>query len=464
MIIHGENIEVLKTFPDNHFSSIVTDAPYGLSKEPNTEEMLKAWLEHGYLEVKGGGFMGREWDAFVPQPLFWKEAFRVLKPGGHVLSFFGNRTYDWGVMAMRLAGFEIRDCIQWVYGSGFPKSHNISLAIDKMAGAEREVTGTGTAGKGFNKVKGFGKNTTKSDEYTSEWDVTAPTTDEAKKWDGWGSALKPASEPIVLARKPLEKGLSIAENILKWGTGGLNIDACRIPGEPWKWGTQTDIRGGNYNTNKPSDGHVHSRNIESNPKGRFPANFIHDGSEEVERQFPNTKSGVMEGKQGGFGNSDLVFGANSETPEAISYGDSGSAARFFYIAKASQTERNWGLGKGKGSALKHNSTMRDIENTDWKEVNENNHPTLKPVKLMQYLVRMVTPPGGICVDPFAGSGTTGIACKLEGFEFVGIDQEEDFCKIAEARIESWTDDLEVMVEREVKEAKKDKTQLGFEFE
>ena len=149
IIITGNNIDSLKNYPDNFFDSIVTDPPYGLGKEPNAEEMLQAWITTGYLEVKGAGFMGKEWDAFVPQPIFWKEVFRVLKHGGHVVSFFGTRTYDWGVMSMRLAGFEVRDCIQWIYGSGFPKSHNISIALDKMQGAEREVVGTGKAGKGF---------------------------------------------------------------------------------------------------------------------------------------------------------------------------------------------------------------------------------------------------------------------------------------------------------------------------
>lgn len=452
-VICGDNVDVLKGMPDNSVDSVVTDAPYGLGKEPNATEMLSAWIEHGYLEVKGGGFMGNSWDAFVPQPIFWKEVFRVLKPGGHVLCFFGTRTYDWGVMAMRLAGFEVKDQIIWSHGQGFPKSHNISLAIDKMHDAEREVIGTGKAGKAFNKVKGFGVNTTKSEDYTSNWDVTAASSEDAKKWDGYGTALKPAIEPIVLAKKPIEKGLSIAENVLKWGTGAINIDASRIEGEPWKWGTQTDIKGGNYNTNKPSNGNVHAKNIESDPKGRFPANLIIDGSDEVMAMFPNTKSGEMNGEQGGFGNSDLVFGENSKTPEAISYGDNGSAARFFYVAKPSKQERNWGLGETAEYALKQNSTMRDIENVDWKEFNENYHPTLKPVQLMRYLVKMITPPGGTCLDPFNGSGTTGIACKLEGFFYIGIEMTKAFCDISIKRIANWVDDLESMVKNKKKQDK-----------
>ncbi len=451
MIIHGNNIEVLKTFPDNHFSSIVTDAPYGLGKEPKAEEMLKAWLEHGYLEVKGTGFMGKKWDAFVPQPLFWKEAYRVLKPGGHVLSFFGTRTYDWGVMAMRLAGFEIKDCIQWLYGSGFPKSHNISKALDKMPGIENEINA----------------------------------------WEGWGTALKPANEPIVLARKPLEKGLTISENILKFGTGGINIDAIRIAGEPWKWGTQTDIKGGNYNTNKPSNGDVYATNVESNPKGRFPANIIlshHPACECIGLKKIKGSScspdDVGKGRDGNFTNGiygkkaskvtvshtddngeEIVedWNCHDECPVKIMDNQSAGSSRFFYVAKVSPSERNWGLGGVHKPILKHNSTMRDIENADWKEANVNNHATIKPVSLMRYLVRMITPPGGICLDAFVGSGSTGIACKLEGFEFVGIDEDIESCKISEGRIENWTDDLETMKHESIreilKESKKDLSQL-----
>jgi len=531
MIIHGNNIEVLKTFPDNHFSAIVTDPPYGLGKEPDAAEMLKAWLEHGYLEVKGGGFMGKSWDAFVPQPLFWKEAFRVLKPGGHVLSFFGTRTYDWGVMAMRLSGFEIRDCCYWHYGSGFPKSHNISKAMDKMAGAEREVTGTGTAGKGFNKVKGFGKNTTKSDEYTSEWDVTAPATNEAKQWSGWGSALKPASEPIVMARKPLEKGLSIAENILKWGTGGLNIDASRIrfnsdSEKSAVFGRGTNIIGGNYVGATHSDGRT---NVPPDDNGRFPANIIltHNpackcvglkkvkGSscspDDVGKGTVNTLNNGILGKgkggiitsaytdengeeivedwecvddcpvrimdeQSGISKSSDTkrnrntlgsFGMpNDETPE---YNDKGGASRFFYVAKASVSERNWGLEgfdekeMGKNQSSLDGGKMLTGSGNERSNSRQNHHPTIKPVKLMQYLIRMITPPGGICLDPFSGSGTTGIACKLEGFEFLGIEMDEEYCKIAESRIENWTDDLETMVivqqKEEKRNEKKDLSQL-----
>ena len=179
MIINGNNIDLLKKYPDNYFDAIVTDPPYGLGKEPDTAKMLKAWLEVGYMEVKGSGFMGKEWDAFVPQPIFWKEIYRVLKHGGHILSFFGTRTYDWGVMAMRLAGFEVRDCIQWLYGSGFPKSHNISKAIDKFKGTFVEGQESENSRSG---VKGDKNGYDHSKRIT----LTNPQSDSAKQWDGWG--------------------------------------------------------------------------------------------------------------------------------------------------------------------------------------------------------------------------------------------------------------------------------------
>ncbi|NBO23495.1 site-specific DNA-methyltransferase, partial [bacterium] len=235
-VFNGDNIELLKKYPDNYFDAIVTDPPYGLGKEPNAEQLMRDWIEKGYHEVGGSGFMGKEWDAFVPQPIFWKEVFRVLKNGGHVLAFYGSRTYDWGVMAMRFAGFEVRDCIQWLYGSGFPKSHNISKAIDKMYGAEREVLGEvehwGRKNRSYSNASDenmhFKYNENNNKKEGSKMPLTAPSTDQAKQWNGWGSALKPANEPIVLARKPLEKGLSIAENVLKWGVGAINIDGCRV--------------------------------------------------------------------------------------------------------------------------------------------------------------------------------------------------------------------------------------------
>lgn len=466
IVINGDNIELLKNYPDNYFDAVVTDPPYGLGKEPNAQELMKDWVEKGYHEISGKGFMGKEWDAFIPQPIFWREVYRVLKHGGHVLSFFGTRTYDWGVMSMRFAGFEVRDCIQWLYGSGFPKSHNIGKAIDKIEGNERKVVGELKNKVNLNATKEGDKSFYESAWQNKEY-IDVPITKGDSQWEGWGSALKPANEPIVLARKPLEKGLSIAENILKWGVGGINIDASRISGGAKKWETP---RGGIWMTNSEA-----KSELIDNPKGRFPANIILTHHEDCEckgtkKVKPSNSSGKASEKGGGFskgmfgdGTSDNIGGGftdadgnetiedwdchedcpirildeksgvsksgdiktykqknidsyNGSMPtikEVNFKGDKGGASRFFYVAKASKAERNKGLD------------------------NSNFHPTVKPIKLMQYLVKMITPPNGIVLDPFCGSGTTGVACKLDGFQFVGLEQDPEYAKIAEARINNY---------------------------
>jgi DNA modification methylase len=534
IILTGNNIDSLKKYPDNFFDSIVTDPPYGLGKEPNAEEMLRAWITEGYLEVKGTGFMGKEWDAFVPQPIFWKEVFRVLKHGGHVVSFFGTRTYDWGVMSMRLAGFEVRDCIQWIYGSGFPKSHNISKAIDKMYGAEREVVGQGKAGKGFNKVKGFGTNTTKSDEFTSEWDVTEASTDQAKEWDGWGSALKPANEPIVLARKPLEKGLSIAENVLKWGTGAINIDVSRINHNEEQKFTNREQRKEGWNMDNCGFDSTNNHTASADPSGRFPSNVIlthhpqceclglkkvkgssclpsdigkgktekstngiygekvnkitvshndENGEETIENWncHDDCPIKVLDEQSGISSSSDTQrtrntlgsFGMpNNATPE---YSDTGGASRFFYVAKASKSERNFGLdefeekqtvgGGGLTAELREDGSLETAsaggKYGSIKALQTNVHPTVKPVKLMQYLVRMITPPNGTVLDPFAGSGTTGVACKIDGFNFVGLELSEEYAQIGRARIEKFVEEKEFIDDCKIFESEKNKIESQY---
>jgi site-specific DNA-methyltransferase (adenine-specific) len=409
IILNGDCIIEMGKYPDNYFDSVVTDPPYGLGKEPDANEVLKDWIEKGYHEIQGKGFMDKEWDAFVPQPNLWKEVFRVLKPGGHVLAFYGTRTYDWGVMAMRFAGFEVRDCIQWLYGSGFPKSHNISKAIDKLHGSEREVVGSKITGT-MNNKGGASVNKQGWDSGQKQIDITAPATKEAKKWDGWGSALKPANEPIVLARKPLEKGLSIAENVLKWGTGGINIDGCRVfTNEKLNYGngikSNVGFKTSPQNNQRPT----------YNGEGRFPANIILDkiAAEILDEQSGESKSSKSaklyinntEGRS-------VKNGASGFRDPNSTYSDSGGASRFFYVAKASKSERNKGLE------------------------DKNFHPTVKPVKLMQYLVRLITPQNGKVLDPFCGSGTTGVACKLEKFNFVGIEQDPEYTKIAQSRIKN----------------------------
>ena len=745
----GDNIELLRQLPDNSVDSIVTDAPYGLGQEPNPTEVMQSWITNGYHEISGKGFMGKEWDAFVPQPLFWKEAYRVLKHGGHVLCFFGTRTYDWGVMAMRFAGFEVRDCIQWLYGSGFPKSHNISKAIDKMGGesldwfidyvlevaeekgitrkdltmlfpskngnptgwlwnkqnnqsitleqyntikdflglpfdnieeAKREVIGIGKAGLTKGNIANFSGET--------EFDITAPATDAAKQWDGWGSALKPANEPIVLARKPLEKGLSIAENVLKHSTGGLNIDGCRIGL------SNKDVKDNgriiNRNIREGDDGWgMQNKNADKvevlSSQGRFPANLIlthHPdceciGTKKVKGQIDKPTNSTQKGNvwndensglrnnlpqnSGGFadengeetienwicvdncpvklldeqsgvlnkqgvsksdnksGWQNQYVGGNDVNPiERTLYLDTGGASRFFmnfdsggndgffyyiyeeintkicgnilenqkvvgmlngvmleaekyiqsveqfmfgnksmenyqmdakytistltkqmielktcnalqglnidfyteellktinsltilsiedvnfancinrfknlllelvehikgivnhvkspyykngekliekntthtienigkdqkhrffYTAKESKDDRNEGL---KGFEVKQTpgggggigNYLEDVNSASGKFGSEkapsaNTHPTVKPTELMRYLCRLITPPNGIVLDPVMGSGSTGKAAIVEGFQFVGMEMEEEYFKIAEARI------------------------------
>lgn len=495
IVINGDNLEVLKKYPDNYFDSVVTDPPYGLGKEPDAVELMKDWVEKGYHEIKGTGFMGKEWDAFVPQPLFWKEVFRVLKPGGHCLAFYGTRTYDWGVMAMRFAGFEVRDCIQWLYGSGFPKSHNIALAIDKKEGI------IGNRGKAIN-VGGKGdRNDILTSVSISNGTLQPPYKSE-NKWDGWGSALKPANEPIVLARKPLEKGLSIAENVLKWGTGGINIDGSRIvtnedtsrKKSPLKSGSISYVR-----NDTPLFGG------EGHEAGRFPANIIlthhpececkgikkvksvsnykskdgyenqsvvfngqlnsmksdgyadENGRETVEdwNCHPDCPIKILDEQSGNVGGDtreskptyDKSIWGNAKSIESKSlYNDKGGASRFFYVAKASKSERNKGLDgfeEKRSSAYGYEIGLGEKGEGMFKDRNpikQNFHPTVKPVKLMQYLARLITPPNGKVLDPFCGSGTTGIACKLEAFEFVGIEQDPEYTKIAQARINNWKEE------------------------
>lgn len=406
----GDCLDVLKTLEPNSVDAIVSDPPYGLGKEPDPLVMLRAWLDGGHYDVPSkSGFMGKSWDLFVPQPAIWREAFRVLKPGGHVVTFFGTRTYDLGALAIRLAGFEVRDMASWLYGSGFPKSHDVSKAIDKHLGAAREQVRDENPRNP--KATGGGRDGTEG--ATRPWieaaiingyhekDGPIPATAAAA---GWGTALKPACEPIVLARKPLIG--TVAENWSKHGTGALNIDGCRVEHQSeadrataTPGGKVTSaLRAGIPDVNR--DGRVDVARPDTS-KGRWPANIIHDGSDEVLAAFPdNLSSGTGAVKKAtGAGTQANAYGKESRpvgTPN-IEYGDTGSAARFFYTAKADADDR---IGS--------------------------KHPTVKPVDLMQWLVRLVTPPGGTVLDPFSGTGTTGEAAFREGFRAVLIEREAEY--------------------------------------
>jgi len=371
-IHNGDSAKILRDFPENHFDAIVTDPPYGLR------------------------FMGKRWDYDLPPETIWRQCFRVLKPGGHLLSFGGTRTYHRLAVAIEEAGFEIRDMIAWVYGSGFPKSRDISKAIDAEAGAEREVVGPNP----YNSLRGISTGGHTIAGAQEDCNITAPATPAARQWDGWGSALKPAHEPVTVARKPMPG--TIAANVLEHGTGALNIDASRIgdfvPTQPsaLTWGD-------NYGDRKEM-----SVPTPSAP-GRFPANLIHDGSDEVVRLFPETTSKGHTPRDRGAGG----IGCNGHSGQVgidERHHDTGSAARFFYCAKASQRDRDEGVG------------------------DSNRHPTVKPINLMRWLCRLVTPPGGLILDPFLGSGSTGKAAIMEGFRFVGVELEEAYCRLARERI------------------------------
>ena len=413
-ILCGDSLEVLKDFEDNYFDSVVTDPPYGLA------------------------FMGKKWDYDVPQVELWKEVYRVLKPGGHILSFAGSRTYHRMAVNIEDAGFEIRDMLGWLYGSGFPKSHNIGKAVDKLQGNNREHLG-----KKIKKAGDItGGNFKKGGNYK---DKEINITKGNSQWEGWGTALKPAHEPIVMARKPFNT--SVAENVLTHGTGGINIDECRVnfmneQDYNESVGKNQHSKYKNSIMRNPAKNGIYSpdkrKPKDYKPEGRFPANIIHDGSEEVLEIFPDTKGDSRTSKP----TYDKGFWGNAKSKESDRlYSDSGSAARYFYCAKASKAERNMGLDD---FDKKSNAFMATNNGTSGKaskgmerfktQPKANYHPTVKPIKLMEYLVRLVTPKEGIVLEPFAGSGTTLIACKQQGFNYIGIEREQEYCDIAEARL------------------------------
>lgn len=379
-LLKGDNLELLPTLADNSIDAIVTDPPYEL------------------------GFMGKSWDSsgIAYKVALWAECLRVLKPGGHLIAFGGSRTYHRLACAVEDAGFEIRDQLMWVYGSGFPKSLDVSKAIDKATGAMAKET--------------------------------LCATDEAKTWQGWGTALKPSHEPMVLARKPLGEK-TVAENVLRWGTGALNIDGCRVGGE------QLQI---NLYSNRGPFGKSQVGNDYSSKTvvGRWPANFIHDGSDEVLELFPETRS--KSGGKSGSNANPMSWAENNNERERFGFDDAGSAARFFYCAKASKAERNAGLDHlkairhddGRQDGLPGGDNPRNRTNTPSK----NFHPTVKPIALMRYLIRLVTPPNATVLDPFAGSGTTLVAAIQEKVNSIGIELTEDYWPIIEGRTQHalWT--------------------------
>jgi len=408
-VFNGDCLEVMKTFADNSFDSVVTDPPYEL------------------------GFMGKSWDStgIANNKEMWAECLRVLKPGGHLLAFSGTRTYHRMAVAIEDAGFEVRDMIEWVYGSGFPKSLNIGKVVDKLQGNEREVVGT-TNSKGIRS----GANNIVGDSYKCDgYDATKGTSE----WEGWGTALKPAHEPICMARKPLAEK-TVAENVLKYGTGGINIDESRV-------GTEVinihNAPKGTFAGGEPDRGSDTESYRDS--VGRFPANLLHDNSEEVRECFPDVGGGGF--KQGSYRHKapENLYqlgtakkeGANQNAPD--NYGDNGNASRFFksiiYQAKASKSERNKGCEELSNKEVhRYGAGLGEGLTPEAPSIDKNNHPTVKPIALMEYLIKMVTPKGGIVLDPFAGSGSTLVAAKQNGFQYIGIEMTKEYIPIIEARL------------------------------
>lgn len=410
----GDSLEWMPKIADSSIDSIVTDPPYGLK------------------------FMGKNWDHGIPGEAYWQEAFRVAKPGAHLLAFGGTRTFHRLTCAIEDAGWEIRDCIMWVYGSGFPKSLDVSKAIDKAAGVERDRYQRPAEGGTFSDDGGTTYGTAL---------INTPETDLAKQWQGFGTALKPSWEPIIVARKPLIG--TVVENILAHGTGALNIDACRVEGVDTKWSTKKSATGTFSQEKRPWKEKLSGKEeVFGGVGGRWPANLIHDGSNEVLdlfAKFGESKSSVSDSvsrkngvlKHGGE-NSRPSHNTSDRVTLAEGYCDSGTAARFFYCAKASKNDRDEGCEELALRRVESDFCQGGAANPrdDGRySVGKNHHPTVKPTKLMQYLCRLVTPPGGLILDPFCGSGTTGKAAMLEGFRFIGIELQSEYIDIARARIE-----------------------------
>lgn len=432
-ILTGDCIEQMRQLEPESINAVVTDPPYEL------------------------GFMGKSWDnsGIANSVEMWSEVLRVLKPGGHVLAFSGTRTYHRMVCAAEDAGFEIRDQIAWMFGSGFPKSLDVSKAIDKGAGAERQVT------REASRDLDPGEHITFDQRSSSERERRDIPATAAAAWSGWGTALKPAFEPIVVARKPLIG--TVAQNVLEHGTGAINIDATRV-----EFVDDNDLAAAaaaaaaaqrstaDQNANRTAYGEFNNGKGSLEPylanmhKGRWPANVVLDpeAAAILDAQTGELVSGP-ESDRGHRRNADSEASRNAyggfqgQEATGVLYGDRGGASRFFYCAKTSSAERNAGLD---GFEIKRPD--RDTGHTDGRQWDipgshstprANSHPTVKPVSLMRWLCRLITPPGGAILDPFNGSGSTGCAAVLEGFNYIGIEREPEYVEIAEARIKWWAE-------------------------
>ena len=449
-LIKGDCLIEMQNLPESSIDAIVTDPPYHLTSivkrfgKKNSAPAKEG--KDGAFKRLSGGFMGKTWDGVDESGMgiaynveVWKECLRVLKPGGYLLSFGGTRTYHRMAVAIEDAGFEIRDMVEWIYGSGFPKSHNIGKSVSKIMG---EYVKQGTA---FKTAGEYGGRNLKDPTPIKDREQFKhkPQTKEAKKYEGWGTALKPAHEPICMARKPLSEK-TVAKNVLKHGTGGINIDESRV--EPQSEKDLKEIRSerpsktSNANEYTLNHGGLEGfdRSNRSHITGRFPANLILEDCEEVRECFPDTKSGKI-GKSKHNSTSTFVGKLHNDY-ETNEYGDSGNASHYFksiiYQPKASKKERNAGCEGLEQKQYSHDGRNKEIENAYQrnKSIATNNHPTVKPIKLLEYLINMVSRKDATIIDPFMGSGTTGIACKNTNRKFIGIEKDADYFKIAENRI------------------------------
>jgi DNA modification methylase len=441
-VLHGDALAALRSLPDASIDAVVTDPPYGLADHRPAELVtaLTAWVNGDRERVPSGkGFMGKDWDAFVPPPAVWDECLRVLKPGGHLVAFAGSRTYDLMGLSIRLAGFEIRDGLQWLYGSGFPKGQDVGKAIDATllhGGANsRRIKATNASRPGEKRERwAIRQNGVMNDAPTVESPTNDnPATPDAARWQGWNTSLKPAHEPIVLARKPPSG--TVARNVLEHGTGALNVDGCRVamdaddPRRAW----QARYGGRDYGeaTNEVYDA-LPSRTSAGSPAGRWPANVLLSHSpecgpdEDPQPCPPGCPVAELDGQSGTLTSGVLAPHHNAKPSTNGSMagpnmagrikgtfgGDSGGASRFFptfrYQAKAPKAERP--------------------------RVDGVAHPTVKPLALMAWLVRLITPPGGLVLDPFAGSGTTLQAARDEGMASVGVEREPSYLPLIAARL------------------------------
>lgn len=442
--LYNDNcLTVLKALDENSIDTCITDPPYHLTsivKRFGKENSAPAkYGTDGVFARASAGFMGKEWDggdiAFRPET--WAEVYRVLKPGAYLLAFGGTRTYHRMACAVEDAGFIVMDCAVWAHGQGFPKALNLSKAIDRRLGAERKVIGQ-ASGMGKQNPEWNGTAQGRKENYFKPtYDVTEPVTEEAQLWNGWRTALKPAVELIVIAMKPVDK--SYVDNALKWGVAGFNIEGARIETEETIPINKLESWSGFGQVVEPE------YEQEENTKGRYPANLLIDDSQEVWDLFPDTGKSTG-GRIGKKDVSDVnIVPAGQYQAGDPGFGDSGSAARFFYCAKASRSERNAGLegmeeGVGGGMQGTADQTLLTGSGNIRNNKMQNHHPTVKPIALMEHLVRLTkTPTGGVVLDPFMGSGTTGIACVNEGRPFIGIEMEGEYFEISKKRIQHYMD-------------------------